>query len=212
MAGFLIVDDHPMIRAALEAALLRAYPNKRVFHAPDIAAAEDVLTGEPSLDLVLFDLNIPGADGFTGLLRLRNAFPRVPVLVVTGHDDSPYRREARAAGAAGFVSKADDTSVMLDAIAAVMAGDGFWPDQPDTGAAAGDGENMGAALASLTPQQLRVLELLGQGLLNKQIAHELDIVESTVKAHVSAILRKLNVHSRTQAVLLAQKLNFKQLG
>lgn len=212
MAGFLIVDDHPMIRAALETALLRAYPNKRVFHAPDIAAAEDIMSEEPALDLVLFDLNIPGADGFSGLIRLRNAFPRVPVLVVTGHDDAPYRREARAAGAAGFVSKADDTAVMLDAIAAVMAGDGFWPNEEEAGVGTGEEENMGPALDSLTPQQLRVLELLGQGLLNKQIAHELDIVESTVKAHVSAILRKLNVHSRTQAVLLAQKLNFKQLG
>jgi DNA-binding NarL/FixJ family response regulator len=213
MAGFLIVDDHPMIRAALETALLRAYPQKRVFHAPDIATAEEVLTEQGALDLVLFDLNIPGADGFTGLIRLRNAFPRVPVLVVTGHDDAPYRREARAAGAAGFVSKADDTTTMLEAIAAVMAGDGFWADEPDAGGpAAGDDGGIGSALASLTPQQLRVLELLGQGLLNKQIAHELDIVESTVKAHVSAILRKLNVHSRTQAVLLAQKLNFKQLG
>jgi len=214
MAGFLIVDDHPMIRAALEAALQRAHPNKRVLHAPDIAAAEDILSEERALDLVLFDLNIPGDDGFTGLIRLRNAFPRVPILVVTGHDDAPYRREARAAGAAGFVSKADDTSVMLNAIAAVMAGDGFWPGEAGAGgsAAAGGEDGIGPALASLTPQQLRVLELLGQGLLNKQIAHELDIVESTVKAHVSAILRKLNVHSRTQAVLLAQKLNFKQLG
>lgn len=210
MAGFLIVDDHPMIRAALEAALLRTHPDKRVLHAPDIASAEAILSEEPALDLVLFDLNIPGAEGFTGLIRLRTAFPRIPILVVTGHDDAPYRREARAAGAAGFVSKADDTATMLAAIAAVMAGDGYWPGDDAPPAQADDG--IGAALASLTPQQLRVLELLGQGLLNKQIAHELDIVESTVKAHVSAILRKLNVHSRTQAVLLAQKLNFKQLG
>ena len=210
MAGFLIVDDHPMIRAAREAALTRAHPDTPVLHASDIASAEAVLTGEPNLDLVLFDLNIPGADGFAGLIRLRTAFPRVPVLVVTGHDDTPYRREARTAGAAGFVSKADDTATMLQAIAAVMAGDGFWPDDATTGNNADD--SVSAALVSLTPQQLRVLELLGQGLLNKQIAHELDIVESTVKAHVSAILRKLNVHSRTQAVLLAQKLNFKLLG
>ncbi|MCA8927665.1 MAG: response regulator transcription factor [Alphaproteobacteria bacterium] len=210
MAGFLIVDDHPMIRAALETALLRAYPDRPVLHASDIASAEGILAREAALDLVLFDLNIPGADGFTGLIRLRNAFPRVPILVVTGHDDPPYRREARAAGAAGFVSKADDTATMLNAIAAVLAGDGHWPEDDAPPAAADEG--IGSALASLTPQQLRVLELLGEGLLNKQIAHELDIVESTVKAHVSAILRKLNVHSRTQAVLLAQKLNFKQLG
>mgnify|MGYP003627253133 FL=1 len=210
MAGFLIVDDHPMIRAALEAALIRAYPNARVLHAEDFASAEAVLADEASLDIVLFDLNIPGAEGFTGLIRLRNAFPRTPILVVTGHDDPPYRREARAAGAAGFLSKADDTATMLRAIDAVIAGDGYWPGEAEEDAPPDAG--ITAALASLTPQQLRVLELLGQGLLNKQIAHELDIVESTVKAHVSAILRKLNVHSRTQAVLLAQKLNFAQFG
>ena len=206
MAGFLIVDDHPMIRAALEATLNRAHPDTRVLHAHDITSAEVILTSEPALDLVLFDLNIPGAEGFAGLIRLRSAFPRIPVLVVTGHDDAPYRREARAAGASGFVSKADDTATMLSAIEAVIAGDSYWPadDTEEDTAEAG----ISAALASLTPQQLRVLELLGRGLLNKQIAHELDIVESTVKAHVSAILRKLNVHSRTQAVLLAQKITF----
>jgi len=210
MAGFLIVDDHPMIRAALEAAVTRAYPDQRVLHAPDIDSAERTMAEEPDLDLVLFDLNVPGADGFSGLIRLRNAFPRIPILVVTGHDDPRYQREARAAGAAGFVSKADDTAVMLQAIAAVIAGDGHWTDGGSTGSANEAGVT--AALATLTPQQMRVLELLGQGLLNKQIAHELDIVESTVKAHVSAILRKLHVHSRTQAVLLAQDLNFSKLG
>lgn len=208
MAHILIVDDHPMIRAALETALATAHPGSQISHAHDIASADDAMAGDDTLDLVLFDLNIPGADGFSGLVRLRKAYPRVPILVITGHDGAPYRREARSAGAAGFISKADDTATMLLAIDTVMAGDGYWPE--DSGPDQAEEPSISAALATLTPQQMRVLELLGKGLLNKQIAHELDIVESTVKAHVSAILRKLNVHSRTQAVLLAQKLNFSQ--
>lgn len=209
MAGFLIVDDHPLVREALTAAVSRAYPSTPIEHAHDIESAEKKLSELPALDLVLFDLNIPGADGFSGLLRLRNEYPRIPVLVITGHDDPRYQLEARAAGAAGFVSKADDPNTMLGAIESVLAGDNYWPEIDSE--QQGNPTGISAALSTLTPQQLRVLELLGEGLLNKQIAHELDIVESTVKAHVSAILRKLNVYSRTQAVLLAQGINFSKM-
>jgi DNA-binding NarL/FixJ family response regulator len=209
MAGFLIVDDHPLVREALSAAVSRAFPDAPVSQAYDIESAEQKLAELASLDLVLFDLNVPGADGFSGLLRLRSEYPRIPILVITGHDDPRYQLEARAAGAAGFVSKADDPEKMLTAIETVMRGDSYWPDIASDSTANSGG--ISASLATLTPQQVRVLELLGQGLLNKQIAHELDIVESTVKAHVSAILRKLNVYSRTQAVLLAQGINFSKL-
>lgn len=207
MTHFLIVDDHPMVRAALETTLLRAYPGSEVHHAGSLNEAEAALITQPATAIVLLDLNIPGADGLSGLNKLRTNYPRVPVLVVSGFDGQRYQSEARAAGAAGFVSKAADSDQMLEAVAAVLNGDSYWQEQEESPA---DGEEAGLSekLATLTPQQLRVLELLGQGMLNKQIAHELDIVESTVKAHVSAILRKLNVYSRTQAVLLAQKLRF----
>ena len=208
MTAFLIVDDHPMVRAALEVTLKTAYPDGQVFQAGTLAQAENSLNGQPSIDIVLLDLNIPGVDGFSGLSALRGKFPRVPVLVVSGFDDQRYQTEARAAGAAGFVSKAAESDAMLAAIAAVLAGDSHWPAESADAPANDDDANFSTMLATLTPQQLRVLELLGQGMLNKQIAHELDIVESTVKAHVSAILRKLNVYSRTQAVLLAQKMRF----
>lgn len=207
MTDFLIVDDHPMVRAALEATLKGKYPHGAIHQASSLDAAAAALTANPAIGIVLLDLNIPGAEGVSGLAALRAAYPRVPVLVVSGFDAHRYQAEARAAGAAGFVSKAADSETMLQAIEAVVKGDSYWDDQP---AAEADEEtaSLSERLATLTPQQMRVLELLGQGMLNKQIAHELDIVESTVKAHVSAILRKLNVYSRTQAVLLAQKLRF----
>lgn len=207
MTQFLIVDDHPMVRAALETTLQRAYPDGSVHQAGSLAEAEAALAIRPETGIVLLDLNIPGADGLSGLNALRAGHPRVPVLVVSGFDGQRYQAEARAAGAAGFVSKAAEPDEMLKAIAAVLAGDSYWQTQEE-GAADGEEAGLSDKLATLTPQQMRVLELLGQGMLNKQIAHELDIVESTVKAHVSAILRKLNVYSRTQAVLLAQKLRF----
>ena len=207
MTDFLIVDDHPMVRSALETTLKSKYPDSTVHQAGSLAEAEGTLAANASVGIVLLDLNIPGANGVDGLSTLRRQFPRVPVLVVSGFDGQRYQSEARAAGAAGFVSKAADTEQMLAAIAAVLDGDSFWEAMEES---AEDDETAGLSekLATLTPQQMRVLELLGQGMLNKQIAHELDIVESTVKAHVSAILRKLNVYSRTQAVLLAEKLRF----
>ena len=208
MTAFLIVDDHPMVRAAMESALKRAHPRSEIHQASNLAEAETALEKIAGIGIVLLDLNMPGSDGLSGLGALRSKFPRIPVLVVSGFDDARYQAEARAAGAAGFVSKAADSDQMIEAIATVLAGDSYWQNQADAEPAEKGEESLSAKLATLTPQQLRVLELLGQGLLNKQIAHELEIVESTVKAHVSAILRKLNVYSRTQAVLLAQKLRF----
>jgi DNA-binding NarL/FixJ family response regulator len=211
MTAILIVDDHPLVRAALENTLRRAYADARVHEAGTLEDAERTLSERPPIDIVLLDLKIPGAEGLSGLAGLRARFPRVPVLVVSGYDDSSYQAEAHAAGAAGFVSKVAESDQMLEAVARVLAGDSYWP-QAATAEVDGSEASVSSMLEALTPQQLRVLELLGQGLLNKQIAHELDIVESTVKAHVSAILRKLNVHSRTQAVLMAQKIRFHHLG
>lgn len=207
MTHFLIVDDHPMVRAALETALNRAYPESSVRQASSLSEAEAALAADSNIGMVLLDLNIPGAEGLSGLAALRTVYPRVPVLVVSGFDGQRYQTEARMAGAAGFISKSADSDKMLAAIAAVLAGDSYW-DELSEETEDEDTHGLSEKLATLTPQQMRVLELLGQGMLNKQIAHELDIVESTVKAHVSAILRKLNVYSRTQAVLLAQKLRF----
>lgn len=208
MTAFLIVDDHPMVRAALEVTLKSAYPDGEVFQAGTLADADAALERQSNIDVVLLDLNIPGADGISGLKALRARYPRTPVLVVSGFDDYRYQQETRAAAAAGFVSKAASSEQMLEAISAVLSGDNYWPETALNTPPNDQDASLSAKIETLTPQQMRVLELLGQGMLNKQIAHELDIVESTVKAHVSAILRKLNVYSRTQAVLLAQKLRF----
>jgi len=207
---FLIIDDHPLFREALHSAVKSAYPQVQSAEARSIAEALDVLASEAGYDLCLLDLNMPDVQGFDGLLQLRTRHPRLPVVVVSGHEDPRVISEALSYGAAGFIPKSSRKSDLADAIKAVMAGSIYVPDTyvPQTH----DAERAGRAdmvqrLATLTPQQLRVLQMLRQGLLNKQIAFELQVGETTVKAHVSEILRKLNVYSRTQAVIEVSKLD-----
>jgi DNA-binding NarL/FixJ family response regulator len=164
------------------------------------------------VDLVLLDLAMPGVRGLSGLMYLRAQYPSVPVVIISGNDDPAVIRRCMDFGASGFIPKTRGVDGMREAIAAVLKG-GIWtPPDVDLGASA-DSETsaMLARLATLTPQQVRVLMMLSEGLLNKQIAYELTVSEATVKAHVSAILQKLGVESRTQAVIAASKLEVGQL-
>ncbi len=159
-------------------------------------------------DLVLLDLKMPGVQGFSGLVYLRAQFPTVPIVVVSAVDDSQTIRRAIKLGALGFIPKSLAVNEMAAAIEAVLGGQIWAPD----GVNLGDGQEsetdeIAARMASLTPQQMRVLMMLREGLLNKQIAYELSISEATIKAHVSAILQKLDVESRTQAVIAAGRLD-----
>ena len=214
MQKFLIVDDHPMFREAMQSALRSAYPKAEVHEATGIDGAVDMLSGlRRSYDLALLDLSMPGTTGFDGLLRLRNQFPRLPILVVSALDDPRVVREALSYGICGFVSKSAKKAEIVRAIATVLAGGVHVPEgHPRTApVAVGRGTaDLVARLASLTPQQMRVLQMLRQGMLNKQIAHELDVGETTIKAHVSEILRKLDVVSRTQAVIEVSRIDFDQ--
>lgn len=214
MHKFLIVDDHPMFREAMQSALRSAYPKAEVHEATGIDAAADMMSGlRRSYDLALLDLSMPGTTGFDGLLRLRNQFPRLPILVVSGLDDPRVVREALSYGISGFVSKSAKKAEIVKAVATALAGGVHVPDghQRVTPAAAGRANaDLIARLSSLTPQQMRVLQMLRQGMLNKQIAHELDVGETTIKAHVSEILRKLDVMSRTQAVIEVSRIDFDQ--
>lgn len=214
MLKFLIVDDHPMFREAMQLALRGAYPKAEVHEATSIDAAADMLSGlRRSYDLALLDLSMPGTTGFDGLLLLRTQFPRLPILVVSGLDDPRVIREALSHGICGFVSKSAKRTELVRAVATALAGGVHVPDWYQRAAPAASGvgtAELVTRLASLTPQQMRVLQMLRQGLLNKQIAHELDVGETTVKAHVSEILRKLNVFSRTQAVIEASRIDFDQ--
>jgi DNA-binding NarL/FixJ family response regulator len=203
-----IADDHPLFRGALREAV------SGLFALPEIAeagsfedAAKLIETGGGDIDLVLLDLTMPGVRGFSGLMYLRAQYPGVPVVVVSANDDPATIRRCMEFGASGFIPKTLGIEPMRDAIKRVLEG-GIWtPPEVDLGTGTDEATAvLVARLASLTPQQVRVLMMLSEGLLNKQIAFELTVSEATVKAHVSAILQKLGVESRTQAVIAAAKI------
>lgn len=207
----LIVDDHPLFLEALQLAVHSAYPAAVIVEATSIAAATSEIANRRPFDLVLLDLCMPGTRGFEGLIELRTLNPKLPVLVVSALDDARIVHEAMTCGAAGFIAKSARKSELSGAIRDVMSGSvslppGYQP--PADNSSSAKAADMVRRFASLTPQQQRVLQMLRQGKLNKQIAHELDVGETTVKAHVSEILRKLNVASRTQAVIEMSKIDF----
>lgn len=211
---FLIIDDHPLFRDALHGAVRVAYPDVETVEAKSISEALEFLGVSGSFDLCLLDLNMPDVQGFEGLLQLRTRHPSLPVVVVSGHEEPRIISEALSYGAAGFIPKSVRKTDLANAIRSVMEGEVHVPEnyhpQPQD-AERDDRAKMVQRLATLTPQQLRVLQMLRQGLLNKQIAYELQVGETTVKAHVSEILRKLNVYSRTQAVIEVSKLDNAEL-
>ena len=203
----LIADDHPLVLGALRQAVSGALPGAFIHEARDFEGLAVALERTPDMDLVLLDLSMPGVRGFSGLLFLRAERPSVPVIVVSGNEDRAVIRHCLEFGASAYVPKSLDIESMRAAIRAVMEGGQWTP--PDFDVAARANPESGALvrrLSSLTPQQVRVLMMLSEGLLNKQIAYELAVSEATVKAHVSAILQKLDVDSRTQAVILAAKI------
>lgn len=213
-ARILIVDDHPLFVEALQRAIVSAFPGTETREAISIEAAKKVLDSKVPFDIVLLDLALPGTRGFEGLLELRKLHPSLPIVVVSALEDPRIVQDVMRYGAAGFISKSADRSEIASALKDVMDGSltlpkGYKPPEaPTASEARGD---LVHRLKMLTPKQLSVLRMLRQGLLNKQIAHELQIEETTVKAHVSEILRKLNVSSRTQAVIEAQKINFESV-
>jgi DNA-binding NarL/FixJ family response regulator len=202
----LIADDHPLFRGALRQAVIGALQGADIVEAGDFDTVSKELETNPQMDLVLLDLAMPGVQGFSGLLYLRAQYPSVPVIVISANDDRGVIRRCLDFGASGFIPKTTDAEAMRGAICAVLDGNVWVPsDLAGKSADQMEGELV-RRLASLTPQQIRVLMMLSQGLLNKQIAYELSVSEATVKAHVSAILQKLGVESRTQAVIAAAKI------
>lgn len=203
----LIVDDHPLVCSALEGMLKTAFEPCEMIQAHSAAEALQTVRKLEDIDLVLLDLKLPDVEGFQGLMQLRREAPRIPILVLSGMEDPRLVQTARSYGALGYVNKKASSSEIVAAVRDVLAGNTAF----DSAAEMPCGQQEPAAdqasrvIGSLTPQQTTVLHLLGEGLLNKQIAYELSISESTVKAHVSAILKKLEVSSRMQAVLLAQR-------
>lgn len=205
----LIVDDHPLVRDGLRTVIAVAFDRTELFEASSIAEAIAIIEREADFDIVLLDLNMPDAEGFSGLRAMREQFPSVPVVIVSGAIESGLVSAAIANGAAGFIPKSLRRTAIVGAIQSILAGDIYIPDEFRLGeGAAAETADISRRIASLTPQQTVVLGLVVAGKLNKQIAYELDVSMTTVKAHVSAILAKLNVYSRTQAVILANKVHF----
>ena len=203
----LIADDHPLFRGALREAVTGLFDHVDIAEAGTFNEAAELLERGSDVDLVLLDLTMPGVRGFSGLMYLRAQYPGVPVIVVSANDDPAAIRRCMEFGASGFIPKTLGTEAMRAAISRILDG-GVWT-PPDVDLSAGsDAETAAlmARMATLTPQQVRVLMMLSEGLLNKQIAYELGVSEATVKAHVSAILQKLGVESRTQAVIAAAKI------
>jgi DNA-binding NarL/FixJ family response regulator len=203
----LIADDHPLFRGAMREALNGLFDRIEIVEAGTFEEVVARLEGGDELDLILLDLQMPGVRGFSGLVYLRAQYPSLPVAVVSASDDPAVIRRCMAFGAAGFLPKTLGIEALRGAIARVLAGE-MWtpPDVELAGEADADSAAVIQRLATLTPQQVRVLMMLSTGLLNKQIAYELGVSEATVKAHVSAILQKLGVESRTQAVIAAGKI------
>jgi DNA-binding NarL/FixJ family response regulator len=199
---FVVVDDHPLFRGALRGVLEHGHRDVVIDEAGALDAVVDLIGDADDVDLILLDLAMPGVRGFSGLMFLRAQFPSVPVVVVSATEDPDTIRRSLEFGASGFIPKSLGTDAIRKAVDTVLAGGVWTPDSVDLG---GGGTESAVArrLATLTPQQVRVLMMLSEGLLNKQIAYELKVSEATVKAHVSAILQKLGVESRTQAVIAA---------
>jgi DNA-binding NarL/FixJ family response regulator len=204
---FVIADDHPLFRGALKEAVGTLFGAVEAFEAGGFDELQSLLERESDMDLVLLDLAMPGVRGFSGLLYLRAQFPGVPVVIVSATEEPGVIRRCMEFGASGFLPKTLSVEIMREAIRKVLEGGVWTPPDVDLVSSADTGtRDLVARLSTLTPQQVRVLMMLSEGLLNKQIAYELKVSEATVKAHVSAILQKLGVESRTQAVIAASKI------
>ena len=202
-----IADDHPLFRGALREAVSGLLEQVDIAEAGTFDEVAELLERGGDVDLVLLDLAMPGVRGFSGLMYMRAQYPSVPVIVVSANDDPAAIRRCMEFGASGFIPKTLGVDAMRAAISRILSG-GVWT-PPDVDLSAGsdaEAAELMARMATLTPQQVRVLMMLSEGLLNKQIAYQLGVSEATVKAHVSAILQKLGVESRTQAVIAAAKI------
>jgi len=197
-----------MFRDALRQAVASVVASVQIDEAGSFEELTALLGNNSEVDMVLLDLSMPGISGFSGLIYLRAQYPAIPVVIVSASDDLATIRGSLEFGASGFIPKRFGVETLRDALVKVMAGDVWIPPDVDLAASA-DPEmtRLRDRLVTLTPQQVRVLMMLSEGLLNKQIAYELGVSEATIKAHVSAILQKLGVESRTQAVIAAAKIS-----
>lgn len=218
MYKILVADDHPLFREAIHSVIASAYPDADILETDSLDEALVMVQSDEDLDLILLDLNMPGMNGLNGLISMRNEFPTIPVVIISAEDDKQIVLQAITCGAVGFISKSSPREHMTEALAHILKGNVYLP--PDIIRQAQDPTKHrqrkmnsnpdipSELLTSLTRRQLLVLQRMVTGESNKQIAYQLNIAETTVKAHVSAILSKLGVHNRVQAILAASDINF----
>ena len=208
MIRVLIADDHPLFRSALRHVIESLFAEQQIFEAGSLDEALALVTGRDlDLDVIMLDLRMPGSEGFSGLIALRSAVPDVPIIVVSASSSPEIMRDAIVYGAAGFIPKSFCKDEIADGVRRVINSEVFLPADTSDAERADWRAPLRDRMASLTPGELRVLQLVACGKSNKIIAYELGIKESTVKAHITSILRKLRVHSRTQAVIAARELD-----
>ena len=208
--SILIADDHPLFRMALKQAVMQAFPDAAVVEAENIDNLERLTESGAQFALILLDLHMPGAHGFSGLIFMRERYRNVPLIVVSASEEATIIHKAMEYGANGFIPKSAAMEVMVSAIEKIGAGETWLPPHvmPNANPLLNDQDrDLAKSIASLTPQQFRVLGMLAEGQLNKQIAFDLNVSEATVKAHMTAIFRKLGVRNRTQAVIRLQNLD-----
>lgn len=208
----IIADDHPLFRQALLGTLKNKLNHTLWLEAQTIAELEQLLQDNDNSDLLLLDLNIPGAHGFSTLIHVRNHFPQIPVVVVSAHEEHNTIGKAMEYGAAGFVPKSTPVEDIYTAIVTVLSGQIWLPKSFQELPKNGEDNDIADRVASLTQQQYKILMMFAQGLLNKQIAYDLNVSEATIKAHATAIFRKLNVRNRTQAVIAIAQLDLTEKG
>ncbi|KIO35056.1 MULTISPECIES: response regulator transcription factor [unclassified Shewanella] len=209
----IIADDHPLFRNALRQALSGAFADTQWFEADSAEALQSLLEqGDTAYDLVLLDLQMPGSHGYSTLIHLRTHFPELPVVVISAHEDAMTISRAVHYGSAGFIPKSASMDTLSEALTSVLYGDIWLPSNIELQEINEDAtDQMAAKLADLTPQQYKVLQMFAEGLLNKQIAYDLGVSEATIKAHATAIFRKLGVRNRTQAVIALQQLEMEKV-
>ncbi|MBU2895326.1 response regulator [Vibrio hepatarius] len=200
-----IADDHPLFRNALFQSVHMAISRANLVEADSLNGLLAVLNNGQDPDLLLLDLKMPGANGLSGLIQLRAEYPDLPIVVISASEEPSVITQVKSHGAFGFIPKSSDMRELIKALTQVLNGEPFFPEGTTDTVFSSELTNK---IATLTPQQNKVLTMLSDGLLNKQIAYELNVSEATIKAHMTAIFRKLNVKNRTQAVILLQQLEY----
>jgi DNA-binding NarL/FixJ family response regulator len=210
MYKFLIADDHPLFREALKGALSSCFTDVTFIESESLDTTIDVLRKNRKVSIIILDLNMPGCDNFYGLLRVKEVFPDIPIVVLSASDSVQTVSQVMAFGADGFIPKTTATPMIKDALLAILDGKQWLPDGMATAILEidDDAKDIAVKLKELTPKQFQVLKLVKNGLMNKQIASKLYVTEATVKAHIGVIFKKLDVKTRTQIVLAVEKLQF----